>query len=549
MEAITTVLVLLLAVLVSGILTRLAPVNLPLPMLQIAIGALLSAVIGFEVRLDPDIFFLLFIPPLLFLDGWRIPKGAFFRDWRPILTLAIGLVVFTVIGVGLLISQLIPAIPLAVAFALAAILSPTDPVAVSAITRGVPVPSRLMHILEGEALLNDASGLVCFRFAVAAALTGAFSFSEASAGFFLSAAGGLLAGAAVAWAASGAYYALGRQAGEEPGSQILISILIPFAAYLVAERLHASGILAAAAAGVSMHYADLMGRTLAATRLRRSAVWDMLQTALNGIIFVLLGQQLPGIFGQTPGIAAGVGGPWLLLAYVVLITIALAVTRFLWVWTSILIARFVAKLRGEVRPWPNLLLPCITALAGVRGAITLAGILTLPMVMPDGSPFPARDLAIFLAVSVILLSLVTASVGLPVLAGALVVSEPILPAGQEMDARTAAAEAAIRSVEQARDRASGRERDIMSEAATQVIDLYRRQIEYGHADAGAGEADRLKRLAAAERRFRTVALHAEREEYRRLRLQREIEDGLHRRLVREVDLLEASLSGAGQTNA
>src|SRR5215218_8255609 len=175
MEAITTVLVLLLAVLVIGILTRLAPINLPLPMLQIAIGALLSAVIGFEVRLDPDIFFLLFIPPLLFLDGWRIPKGAFFRDWRPILTLAIGLVVFTVIGVGLLISQLIPAIPLAVAFALAAILSPADPVAVSAITRGVPVPSRLMHILEGEALLNDASGLVCFRFAVAAALTGAFS--------------------------------------------------------------------------------------------------------------------------------------------------------------------------------------------------------------------------------------------------------------------------------------------------------------------------------------------------------------------------------------
>jgi len=211
MEAITTVLVLLLAVLVSGILTRLARINLPLPLLQIAIGALLSAVIGFEVRLDPDIFFLLFIPPLLFLDGWRIPKGAFFRDWRPILIPAIGLVVFTVIGVGLLISQLIPAIPLAVAFALAAILSPTDPVAVSAITRGVPVPSRLMHILEGEALLNDASGLVCFRFAVAAALTGAFSFSEASAGFVLSAAGGLLAGAAVAWAASGAYRHEGMQ--------------------------------------------------------------------------------------------------------------------------------------------------------------------------------------------------------------------------------------------------------------------------------------------------------------------------------------------------
>src|SRR6185437_14180427 len=147
-----------------------------------------------------EIFFLLFIPPLLFLDGWRIPKGALFGDWRPIITLAVGLVACTVVGVGLLIDVLIPAVPLTIAFALAAILSPTDPVAVSAILRGALIPPRLMHILEGEALLNDASGLVCFRLAVGAALTGVFSLPHASVSFLLTAMGGVAAGAAIAWA-------------------------------------------------------------------------------------------------------------------------------------------------------------------------------------------------------------------------------------------------------------------------------------------------------------------------------------------------------------
>ena len=177
MSLITIVLVFMMAIVVTVFVSHLLPVKVPLPLIQIAAGAALAAG-GFQVDFDPHIFLLLFIPPLLFLDGWRIPKDGLFRDRALILQLAFGLVVFTVVGAGLMIHWLIPAIPLAVAFALAAIVSPTDPVAVSSIAKRAPVPRRLMHVLEGESLLNDATGLVCFRFAVAAVMTGGFSLAQ-----------------------------------------------------------------------------------------------------------------------------------------------------------------------------------------------------------------------------------------------------------------------------------------------------------------------------------------------------------------------------------
>lgn len=183
MEAIGIVLSMLAAVVLSGIAVRALPLPVPTPLVQIALGALIAAASGYEVNLDPGVFFLLFLPPLLFLDGWRIPKEGLLRDRGFILELALGLVFCTVLGMGFLINWMIPAMPLAVAFALAAIVSPTDPVAVSAITKRIPMPKRVMHVLEGESLLNDASGLVCFRFAVAAAVTGAFSISGAALAF------------------------------------------------------------------------------------------------------------------------------------------------------------------------------------------------------------------------------------------------------------------------------------------------------------------------------------------------------------------------------
>ncbi len=295
MHSIEVVLVMLLAVVASGYLTRVLQywVPVPLPVVQIALGATIAGVFGQGVALDPHLFFVLFLPPLLFLDGWRIPKSGLFRDRGLILPLALGLVVFTVLGAGLLIHWLIPAMPLPVAFALAAILSPTDPIAVSSIAARAPIPPRVMHILEGESLLNDASGLVCFRFAVAAVMTGSFSLVSASLTFLWVALAGVAIGVAVTVGVNRGHAAVSRVFGEEAGTPILISLLTPFGAYLLAEQVAASGILAAVAAGVTMSHVELSGRALATTRVQRAAVWDTVQFSLNGIIFVLLGEQLP----------------------------------------------------------------------------------------------------------------------------------------------------------------------------------------------------------------------------------------------------------------
>ena len=544
MPVVTMVLVFLLAVVVSGFIARLLPFKVPLPLLQIAIGAGL-AMLGFDVDFEPHLFLLLFIPPLLFLDGWRIPKGAFFRDWKPILALAIGLVVLTVIAMGWFIEWLVPAMPLAVAFALAAILSPTDPVAVGAVTANSPLPSRLMHILEGESLLNDATGLVCFSFAVTAALTGVFSPADASLSFLMVAGGGLVVGVAVTYFIGLLNRLLVRRSGEDPGIQILVSLLIPFAAYLAAEHLHVSGILAAAVAGIAMHYGELSGRPLASTRMQRNAVWDTVQTALNGIIFVLLGEQLPRMLQRLPEAAEATGSGndiRHLLGYVVVITLALGVMRFAWVWVAIRLTVFRAAWRGEDTVMPQTRLLAIIATAGVRGAITLAGILTLPLLMPDGSAFPARDVAIFLAMGVILLSLTIASIGLPLLTRGLT---DVLPEPERKDteanARVAASEAALRRIDTllAEPLDDAKAIAARAEAAMVLRDVYQRHLDYG--DLSGENAEDMQRVAAAERRLRLGALEAERDELYKLRRAFAIDDVVHQKLVREIDLMEASL--------
>lgn len=546
MDVVTMVLVFLLAVIVSRYIWNFLPIKIPLPLLQIALGAGLSYGFGFDVELEPHLFLFLFIPPLLFLDGWRIPKGAFFRDWRAILALAIGLVVFTVLGVGVLIDLLIPGIPLAVAFALAAILSPTDPVAVSAMTANSPLPSRLMHVLEGESLLNDATGLVCFSFAVAAALTGSFSLGSASLGFLKVAGGGIIVGLAVTGVISLINRALVGRTVEEPSMQILVSLLIPFTAYLAAEHIHVSGVLAAAVAGIAMHYVELSGRALPSTRMQRNAVWDTVQAALNGIIFVLLGEQLPRLLRSLPELEnAEVHDAWHVFGYVVAITLALGALRFLWVWIiSHGVARYAAR-RGRIIAVPPTRLLALTATAGVRGAITLAGILTLPTLMPDGSPFPARDLAIVLAMGVILMSLLIASVGLPLLTRGIDkvdTSTMTSAAGKEGHARTAAAEAAIRRLERmiASPLPDQSAEATRAEAAAHVLDVYRRRLDYG--DKMTADGTHAQALVETERQLRLAALAAERDEIYRMRRSQDLDDTLVQKLVREIDLMEASLT-------
>ncbi|ADP70814.1 Na+/H+ antiporter [Rhodomicrobium vannielii ATCC 17100] len=547
MDTITTALVLALAVVLSGWVSRALPVALPLPLVQIALGAAIANVADLGVELKPDIFFLLFLPPLLFLDGWRIPKEGLFRDANAILELSFGLVIFTVLGVGLFVHWLIPSMPLAVAFALAAVVSPTDPIAVSAIAQRVPVPQRLMHILEGESLLNDASGLVCMQFAVAAALTGTFSLIDAAGTFVWLAAGGIAIGTGVTWAVTRMKNWFARTFGEDPGTQILISLLIPFGAYLLAEHLHCSGILAAVAAGITMSYAEQTGQAMALTRVSRAAVWDTVQFAVKGVIFVLLGEQLPTIGAGAAQVVRDTGhiDPAWLIVYVMAISAALIALRLVWVWVSLRFTLFRAALRGEVMRKPGWRIVAVTALAGVRGAITLAGVLTLPLVMEDGlTPFPARDLAIYLAAGVIIVSLIVASIALPFLLGKLQLPPEPAQEEEEDKARSLVAEAALKAVE-THKRTGGDDIEdaaLYADVAANIGDFYRQRIRDKTADGEGRET--VRRAYEIERELRLAAIRAERVEILRLRRSRQISEEVARKLVRELDFIEARLMSA-----
>lgn len=393
-----------------------------------------------------------------------------------------------------------------------------------------------MRVLEGESLLNDASGLVCMRFAVAAALTGTFSLLDAVGTFLWLTIGGIVIGVG-----SAAKNWVSQHFGEETGSQILISLLIPFGAYLLAEHLHCSGILAAVAAGITMSYVEQSGQALPITRVRRSAVWDFVQFTASGIIFVLLGEQFPQLVTGAAQVVREAGHHeqiWLVV-YVVAITLALALLRFIWVWTSLRFTLFRAAVKGQNPHVPTWRLIAATSLAGVRGTITLAGVLTLPLTVNDGSAFPARDLAIFLAAGVIIVSLVAASFSLPFLLKGLEL--PPEPSQQEEEdrARIAAAEAAIQAIEQAQHHmGEGRsDADLYTDAGVRIMELYRRRI-HGRSTTGK-DASLARKTDEIERRLRLTGLRAERNEIYHIARARRLSDETARKLVRELDLLEA----------
>jgi CPA1 family monovalent cation:H+ antiporter len=544
MHSIEVVLIMMLAVIASSYIVRMLPFSLPVPLVQIVLGIIIASLTEQDVTLDPAVFFLLFLPPLLFLDGWRIPKEGLFRDRTMILELALGLVLLTVIGIGLLIHWMIPAMPLPVAFALAAIVSPTDPVAVSAISARVPIPKRLMHILEGESLLNDATGLVCFRFAVAAAVTGQFSLTSASLTFVWVALAGIVIGIGVTLGVNLAQRWLSLKFGEDNGSPILINLLIPFGAYLIAEEVHASGILAAVAAGITMSYVELSGRALATTRIQRTTVWNTVQFSLNGMVFVLLGEQFPEILSSavsTVQLNKHNEAGWL-IAYALAISLGLATLRFTWVWISFSWGLWRAQKRGksDIR-YPHWRLVAATSLAGVRGAITLAGIMTLPLTMPDGTPFPARDLTIFLAMAVILISLLAASLLLPWLLHGLELPLDLKTERDEDLARYESAKAALIAIElKQHELATHKPADaeIYANAATRAMAVYQRRVDSMETEIG---TKHLQRADQAERKLWRAGLSAEREHIFMMARERRISDKTSRRLVGEIDMIEARL--------
>ncbi|GLR44084.1 Na+/H+ antiporter [Mesorhizobium amorphae] len=535
------ILVVLGFVAISGALVRL--VRVPLPVLQIAIGAALAwPARGLHVEIDPELFLLVFIPPLLFSDAATAPKRELLALRGPILDLAIGLVFFTIVGFGYALHWLVPSIPLVVAFALAAVLSPTDAVAVSSIVDRNVVPARLIHILEGESLLNDASGLVMFRFAVAAALTGSFSLGAASLSFLYAVAAGILAGVVALIVAAKTLQLLNRIGGVPAEAQVLVMILIPFIAYLGAEHAGASGILAAVTAGMLTSGSGIFRHLGVSARMQTMSLWTTLSFVFNGALFILLGLQLPDIIRKVPPELSS--RHWLVepVATVLILTLCLIGLRFLWIWVGDIAQRLAARFgKRKAEPF-GLRVRLAGSVAGVRGAITLAGILSLPLTMPDGSPFPARDIVIFLAAGVIICSLTIASLALPKIARGLVEPGEDPGAAEERRARVGAANAAIARIEIiANDASEGEAADARLAVADSIVAGYRRRIaasdEADEARAEAREAGRL------ELELRFAAIEAERTAVRAMLRSGEINDHTAQALFAEITLTEALLKG------
>ena len=554
MHAVETVLLVLLLGALTGIVARYIRA-IPLPLIQIALGALIAwPQAGLHIAFDPELFLLLFIPPLLFADGWRIPKREFFALGKPILRLALGLVLFTVLGLGYLIHWMIPEIPLTVAFALAAVISPTDAVAVSAITRNLGMPEKTMHVLEGESLLNDASGLVALKFAIAATLTGVFSWGEVAKEFTWMAVGGLGTGAAIGWGFSYSRSSITRRLGDVAATQmVLLLVLLPFAAYIVGEKMGVSGILAAVAAGIATNFGDLDRSSYISERMQTAGTWSMVEASFNGAIFLLLGLQLPSFIG-VPLHQAGHDW-WILVGYVAAISVALLVMRWIWLMLGVHGSLLRAHRQGKMAERPSALLNLATTLAGIRGAVTLAGALSVPMLLNNGQPFPARDMLIFLATGTILFTLVIGSVGLPLVLRYLPPHAESPTVREERIAREQACMAAMGKLTLSEEEVQNRDPEwvtMRQEVIGHLTQEYRNRIQL--LDDGSGtalslEAQREAPEVVRQRKLRYVmeietrieCIHAERNFYYAERQAHRINDESLRSLVSELDMQEIAM--------
>ena len=544
MEIFFTILILILVVSVSGVLTKMIPYRIPLPIIQIAMGALLAfPQFGLHVTFDPELFLVLLIPPLLFVDGWKTPTREFMQKGREIFILVLFLVLVTVIGIGYLIYWLMPGIELIPAFALAAVLSPTDAVALSSIVGKGRIPKQMMGILEGEALMNDASGLVALKFAVAIVMgTMIFSVTGVTLEFFKVAIGGLLAGVAVTWLYSKSLRLMSRWSGDDPATQIVFMLLLPFASYLIAEHIGVSGILAAVAAGMTISKSGVIRNAPLAMRLRADNVWGMLEFVFNGLVFIMLGLQLPGIW-QVSVIEAELDPTvetWMLFTAVIVIYFALLVLRFCWLWMMKTVSRLTLKRKPLDFTFYTTRELWLASFAGVRGAITLAGVLSIPLFLPDGTPFPARYQMVFIAAGVIIFSLFMGVVSLPFLLKGMHVGDKQADANEIRAAKAAMAEVAIVSIGKMEERLSASsdealDAEAISEVASRVAGNLRRRTVGGDVMVYKLQVEDL------ERRFRLTALRAERGELYHQRATRNISNETLQLLLHDLDLLEALL--------
>jgi CPA1 family monovalent cation:H+ antiporter len=465
---------------------------------------------------------------LLFADGWLMPLREFARNRRPIFTLAVGLVFFTTLAVGLVAWLLVPGLPLGMAFALGAIVSPTDAVAVNAIMARLRVPARIATVLNGESLMNDATGLVAFKFALAAVVAGGFSPGAFAGQFLLVASGGFLTGLAVGLGIGKVRDLLRRVDAGGPTIEITLSLMTPFAAYLPAEHLGFSGILSVVAAGLYSGWRDPV-RMDVETRQSAFAIWGLLIFWLNGAAFVLLGLQFPEIYTRVRGTYS----PAELLGFTAAVAAAAIVARLAWVFAGIYaraaLARICAK---DARVATGL----VVGWAGMRGTVTLAGALSIPFTLADGHPFPGRDIVVFLAFGVIATTLLLQGTTLDWLIRRVKLREDTSRAKEELLARTTAVAAGLAALRALEPEAKTPDHNA---ALGQVIGEYENRLAVLEAEGETRVSARRRRRAG--HRYRTVALQAERKAVDGLWRTNQIDDDVHRPLQQLLDHEEALL--------
>jgi CPA1 family monovalent cation:H+ antiporter len=515
---------LLVAVAVIALLGRKLPI--PYPILLVLGGLALALVPGVPpIRLDPELVFLVLLPPLLYPAALFTPWRDFHSNLRPILLLAVGLVLFTTVAVGFLAHYFIEDLPLAAGFVLGAIISPPDAIAATAITQRLRVPRRIVAILEGESLVNDATALVAYRFAIAAVVLGSFSLAEAVQKFFLVGIGGLLVGLFIGWVSARIQKAI-----DDPPIEITVSLLSPFAAYLCAEQLGVSGVLAVVTAGL-YHGWHIPEITTSRSRLLGGPVWEMIEFLLNGFVFILIGLQLPEVLRR-------LGGRSLmqLVWYAAGISLAAILIRIVWVYPATYLPRLLFPSIRRADPYPAWQHVTIVAWTGMRGVVSLAAALALPLSTQAGAPFPGRDLILFLTFVVIVATLVLQGLSLPWLIRRLKVQDDGTAEREEREARLRANQAALARLE-----------EIAVARNIPEAHLERLRVEYH---------DRIRQLEVrvpGDKKARGLfsleyeqlsreTLAVERSTILQLRDQRVINDEILRRIQRDIDLAEARLT-------
>jgi Na+/H+ antiporter len=515
-----------LLVAVAGLSALARYVSIPYPIVLVIGGALFGLIPGMpEVKLNPDVVLVIFLPPLLYGAAFFSNFGDLRANLRSLSLASIGLVLFTMCAVAIVAHDLIHGMSWAAAFSLGAVVSPTDPLAGGSIMRRLGLPRRIVSSVEGEGLFNDATALVAYKVAVAAVVGGAFSLSDAGLKFLLDAAGGIAIGLVVGWIVAEI-----RKRVTDAQVSITISLLSGYAAFIPADKAGASGVLAAVTTGI---YMGFRGPSIisARTRLQGFFVWDILDFLLNAALFVLIGLQLRTILDGLGGYSVGT-----LAGYAAAVSGVVIVTRFVWMFTMPYVIRALDRRPSQRARRVGARLRVVIAWSGMRGAVSLAAALALPLETHAGAPFPDRDLILFLTFTVIFSTLVLQGLTLPAVIRALGVTDDGSGDNEELKARLYATKAAL-----ARLDALAEEEWTRDETIERMRALYEYRKRRFAARAGKIEDDGHEDRSLAYQQMVLSVLAAAREALVELRNEGTISNEVMNRLIRDFDLEESRL--------